>query len=177
MPHESDEADFREVVRGLIAGDFSRLEPEFLARPDGGPSRIVAWCQAGRFDDQPDALAEAFTCACFLGRVDEAERLLGRGAELAGGSRTGLNAMHWAVNRGQAGSVELLLRHGPDLEVRNVYGGTALGTAVWSAIHEPREAHRAIIERLLEAGARVEEAEYPSGDEPIDAILRRYGAR
>jgi hypothetical protein len=57
-----------------------------------------------------------------------------------------------------------------------MYGGTALGTAVWSAINEPLTAHLIIIEELLTAGARVQESGYPAGRDDIDNLLRRYGA-
>lgn len=57
-----------------------------------------------------------------------------------------------------------------------MYGVTALGTAVWPAINEPRADHLAIIEELPAAGARVQEAGYPTEREGIDALLRRYGA-
>lgn len=53
----------------------------------------------------------------------------------------GLDALHWAANRGQPTVVRLLINAGADLETRSMYGGTALGTAVWSAIHEPRGDH------------------------------------
>ena len=56
-----------------------------------------------------------------------------------------MNAFHWAANRGQLKTVEMLARHGVPLEIRNSYGGTVLGTAVWSAIHEPKPDHIAII--------------------------------
>jgi hypothetical protein len=55
-----------------------------------------------------------------------------------------------------------------------MYGGTALGTAIWAAINEPRRDHLQIIEELLNAGARWDDAEYPTGHQPIDAILERY---
>ena len=48
--------------------------------------------------------------------------------------------------------------------------------AVWSAINEPKPAHPAIIETLLLAGAHVHEAGFPTGNERIDEILRRFGA-
>ena len=57
-----------------------------------------------------------------------------------------------------------------------MYDGTALGTAVWAAINEPRPDHFAIIEELLATGARVQDAGYPSGWDDIDVLLRRYGA-
>ena len=35
----------------------------------------------------------------------------------------------------------------------------------------------AVIQTLLEAGARIEEADYPTGSPEVDDVLRRYGAR
>jgi hypothetical protein len=72
--------------------------------------------------------------------------------------------------------VKLLLRHHAPLEVHNAYGGTVLGCAVYSAVHEPRPEHIAIIEALLAAGANVGAADYPSGDARVDEALHRFGA-
>jgi hypothetical protein len=72
--------------------------------------------------------------------------------------------------------VERLIEAGASLEARNVYGGTVLGCAVWSAVHEPRAEHARIVERLLAAGVDVREAAYPSGDAVVDGVLERYGA-
>ena len=163
-------------MQGLRRGDFSRLEPLFVENADGTPPTIVDWCENGRFANEPEALAEALSCACFNGRTGAADYLLQRGVAPQGGAGTGLNALHWAANRGQLEAVRLLLRHKAPLETRSMYGGTALGTAVWSAIHEPRPPHLQIIEELLQAGARVAEAGYPSGNDQIDALLRRHGA-
>ncbi len=87
-----------------------------------------------------------------------------------------MDALHWAANRGQLEIVRLLLRPKAPLETRSMYGATVLGTAVWSAIHEPRPGQLQIIEELLNAGARVNEVEYPTGKEQIDALLQRFGA-
>lgn len=166
---------FSEAIQGLQQGDFSRLAPLF-GRSGVSVSPMVRWYDDGTFRSQPDALNEAFTCACFNGCVDVAEHLLSRGVAAAGGAATGLNALHWAVNRGQLEIARLLLRHQAPLEVRNCHGGTVLGCAVWSAVHETRPTHPAIIELLLESGADIGQAEYPCGDPRIDAILRRFGA-
>ncbi len=174
-PTSDDEPVLRDAVKGLMRGDFSRLEPIF-AETAGAPARVIAWHAAGRFLDEPHALAEALTGASFLGRVDVAEYLLTQGVDPSGGNGTGLNALHWAANRGQLDAVRLLIRRGAPLETRSMHGGTALGTAVWSAINEPRPQHLAIIEALLEAGARVQDAGYPTTREEIDGLLRRYGA-
>jgi len=128
------------------------------------------------FANEPEALAEALTCACFLGHTSVAEYLLDQGVDPAAGFATGLNAFHWAANRGQLGTTKLLIDHKAALETRNMYGGTVLGTAVWSAINEPRGEQLRVIEELLKAGARIEEAEYPTGDERVDEVLQRYDA-
>jgi hypothetical protein len=166
---------FDDTLKGLRRGDFSRLEPLFDAGPSSaGRSRIIEWYEEGRFREEPEALAEALTCACFLGRTSVAEYLLRQGVPPSGGAGTGLNAVHWAANRGQLEAVRLLIRWRVPLDTRSMHGGNVLDTAVWSAINEPRTDHPRIIEALLEAGARLETEEYPTGHEHVDAILRRY---
>lgn len=170
----SDDAAFADALEGLQQGDFSRLEPLFDEHAGSGRARIVAWLEEGRFRDQPAALAEALTCASFLGRTRVVEYLLSQGVDAAGGAGTGLNALHWAANRGQLEAVRLLIRAKAPLETRSMYGGTALGTVVWAAVHEPRGEQQRIIEELLDAGADPEQADYPTGHEQIDALLRRH---
>jgi ankyrin repeat protein len=176
MPTNSnDDAIFRDALEGLHRGDFSRLEPLFDDRPDrAGRSRIIELYEEGRFRDEPKALAEALTCACFLGRTSVADYLMTRGIDPSMGSGTGMDAFHWAANRGQLEAVRLLIRAKAPLETRSMYDGTVLDTAVWSAINEPRPDHPQIIEELLKAGARLEDVECPTGNERIDAILRRH---
>lgn len=163
-------ADF---IAGMRAGDFSAWEPAFK----GSPSQVEAWDASGAFRDLPDVRAEALTCACFLGCEGPARYFLDQGVAVSGGTATGMNALHWAVNRGQPATVRLLLERGAPLEARSMYDGTALGTAVWSAVNESRAGHPAIIEELLRAGARVSDAGYPSGDAAIDELLAKHGAR
>src|SRR2546430_17046272 len=84
--------DFAEVVRGLMAGDFSRLAPLFEAPPDRSPAPIVSWHERGLFTDEPKALDEAFSCACFNGCTQVVEYFLSKGAHPSAGANTGLNA-------------------------------------------------------------------------------------
>lgn len=169
------QADFPDALLGLERGDFSRLDPLFAREANGNkPCLVVQWHAVGLFGDQPEALAEAFTCACFLGRTEAAEYFLEKGISPSGGAKTGLNAFHWAVNRGQLEAVRLLIRWKAPMETRGMYGGNVLDTAVWSAINEPRPNHLPIIEELLKAGARLETEEYPTGHETIDAMLRQH---
>ena len=174
----NNETAFQDAVAGLLAGDFSHLAPLFTDdRPDAGQRcAIIVWYEQGLFVNEPKALAEALTCACFLGCTTVADYLLKQGVDATAGNATGLNALHWVANRGQLEVVRLLLQRQTPLEKRNMYGGTALGTAVYAAIHEPRADHLQIIEALLNAGARVGEAEYPTGNAQIDELLRHHGA-
>jgi hypothetical protein len=173
MPTD-DRAALDDALAGLRQGDCTRLTPLFgdPAHPSRAESRIVDWVEAGAFAEHPDALAEALTCACWLGRTGVAAHLLDRGVDPAAGTATGLDALHWAANRGQLAAVRLLLARGASPETVSSFGGTALRTAVWSAIHEPRPDHLAIVGALLAAGARPERAGYPTGHARIDALLR-----
>jgi hypothetical protein len=169
---------FLDALQGLKNGDFSRLEPLFAGEVVGARNRarIVEWHEEDRFRDEPAALAEALTCACFLGRTAVATYLLTHGIDPSGGIGTGLNAFHWAANRGQLEAVRLLIRWNAPLEPRSMYGGNVLDTAVWSAINEPRPAHVQIVEELLKAGARLVDEEWPTGHKEIDAVLKSYKA-
>ena len=166
----------QEAAAGLERGDFSKLAPLFgdPSRPDVAAGQIVTWIDAGAFADMPDVLAEALTCACWLGQVGVAARLLDRGVDPAAGIGTGLSPLHWAANRGQRAAVELLLARGAPMEQRSMYDGTALGTAVWAAQHEPRGDQLGVIRALLTAGADPAAAEYPTGHAEVDALLARY---
>jgi ubiquinone/menaquinone biosynthesis C-methylase UbiE len=165
-------ATFEEAVSGLLRGDFSELAPLFFDYADGSLAPIVEWQKSGRFSAESKALEEALTCACFNGARRTAEFLLKQGVKPSGGAGTGLDAFHWAVNRGQREIVDLLLQHRAPLETRNMYGGTVLGCAVWSALSEPRPTHLQIIESLVAAGANRNEAKYPSGNPDIDRLLK-----
>lgn len=177
---ENDESEvdmtFQEAVRGFIAGDFSRLAPLFETPSDRSSCPVIEWYESGLFASEPKALEEAFTCACFNGCTHVIEYFLARGVNPNGGANTGLNAFHWAANRGQLKAVEILIRNKASLETQNAYEGTVLGCVVWSALHEPKPDHIRIIKALLDAGAQVGAADYPSGDERVDEVLRQHGA-
>jgi hypothetical protein len=171
---------WRDAHKGLERGDFSHLAPLFdpLPSPGGDKCRIIEWYEQGYFDDEPKSLAEALTCACFLGRTTVADFLLTQGVDPAAGIGTGLSGFHWAANRGNLDTVNLLIERKAPLEQENMYGGTVLACAVWSAIHEPSADHLPIIEALIAAGAKIDAidpADYPTGNERIDETLRRHG--
>src|SRR5687768_9469111 len=98
------DADFGAVTAALHRGDFSALDPLF-ALPPPERSPLVDWVREGKFAVDRPALNEALTCACFNGRTAWIPFLLEHGADLVAGARTGLNALHWAANRGQLEAV------------------------------------------------------------------------
>lgn len=178
-PKENNDPIFRAAIRDLEEGNFSRLEPLFrnLASSSRATCQIIEWYDLGYFKNEPKALNEALTCACFNGCTSVAKFLMDRGVDPLAGFGTGMNGFHWAANRGQLETVKLLAERKVQMEVENMYGGTVLGCTVWSAVHEPRAGQMEVAEALLIAGANVDAAEYPSGNARVDEILRRHGAK
>jgi ankyrin repeat protein len=123
-------------------------------------------------------LQSGFIWACEYGYKEVVEFLLDQGVDLRAGQNTGQTPLHLAAHRGQLEVIKLLLERGAPLEARNVYGGTVLGQATWSVMHGERSIDFVpVIEALLAAGARIEQADYPTGNERVDEVLRRHGAR
>jgi len=143
------------TVDALEKGDFSRLE-DLLGGPAGFDQRIVEWLDDGKFDDAPETLAEALTCACMLGRTATARYLIENGVDPYAGMKTWLAGPHYAASSGRLSTVQMLIEKKVPLEVRNLYGGTVLGQALWSAINEYKPSHADIITALIDAGAVVE---------------------
>jgi ankyrin repeat protein len=121
-------------------------------------------------------MEQALIWACLYGRTSVADFLLEKGVAPGAQDGQGETGLHWAAHAGHLDTVKLLIKRKAPLEVKNRYGGTVLGQATWSAINAPRDDHALIIEALIEAGAKVEEADYPTGNESVDAVLRRRGA-
>jgi hypothetical protein len=143
------------ALDALEKGDFSRLEA-VLGGPEAFDRQIIQWYDDGRFDDTPDILAEALTCACMLGRSGTASYLIDHGVDPYAGMKTWLAGPHYAVSGGHLDTVQMLLDKEIPLEVKNLHDGTMLGQAFWSAINEHKPSHADIIEALIKAGAVVE---------------------
>lgn len=172
MSEMSDKA-----LKELDRGNFTRLD-DLLRDNDATIFDILE--AAGHPKEHLD---EAFTWACMIGRVDDAERLLDLGADPKAGIKTGLAGAHYAASGAHLPVIEMLMRRKVPLETVNMYGGTVLGQALWSAVHEHRDAHVSVIEALIEAGAEIEpgtlewweEQDVPSGEtqERVAAALNR----
>jgi ankyrin repeat protein len=147
----------------------------FLAA-HGAPLHFATAAALGRIDEVRRLLNQAFRYACMYGGPAIVELLLARGADVREPNRDGQTPLHCAVIGGQLETVKLLLQHDPPLEARNVYGGTVLGQACWSAAHDgDRASYAEMIELLIAAGAKVPPRHVPVTPE-IDELLRRYGS-
>ena len=115
---------------------------------------------------------EAFIEACMHGRTRVAEFLLNQGVDPSAQVNTGQTGLHYAAHGGHLETVRMLLERNAPLEVKNMYGGTVLGQALWSATNEPRADHLPIIEALIAAGAKIK----PDWSKGIDEVRRRPDA-
>lgn len=132
-------------------------------------------------------MEQGFLWACQYGRTAVVESLLEKGAGLLNRADNEQTALHCAVIGAHLDIIEVLLARGASLERKNVYGGTALGQALWSAINgDAGSDYVPIIETLIDAGAEIEKgslawlARQGGGSlatkERIVEVLRQRGA-
>jgi len=146
---------WQQVLHHLDKGNFSRLE-DVLGGPQRFDEQIIKWFDKGKFKAEPEALAEAFTCACMLGREKVVAHLLDKGVDAYAGMKTGLSGFHYAASSGRLNVIELLIERSVPIEVESTYGATVFGQAMWSAVNERKPDHAPIIEALIAAGAVVD---------------------
>ncbi|MBP1964140.1 ankyrin repeat domain-containing protein [Paenibacillus aceris] len=84
-------------------------------------------------------------------------------------------ALHNAAMRGNDEAVRLLLEHGASAHLTHGYGGNALNSCMWGAIHIRDSAgdYPAVAELLIQAGAPL--PKQASGSEAVIEVLARYG--
>ena len=119
---------------------------------------------------------EGFGYACAYGRREVVRFLLEKDVDLATQVGGGQTALHEAVISGDIETVKLLPKYNPPLEVKNMFGGTVFGQALWSAAHggDP-DNYVAILEALSKAGARIPER-HISVNSRVDAWLAARGS-
>jgi ankyrin repeat protein len=70
-------------------------------------------------------------------------------------ANTGQTALHWSVIGGHPDTITLLINRGANLEDKNMYGGTPLEQALWSAAHAGSKInYAAIVDLLRSHGAK-----------------------
>jgi ankyrin repeat protein len=123
-------------------------------------------------------LQVALVWAAMHRRLAVVELLLRKGVDSGSRDRRGWTALHWAAHYGYPEIVDLLLKFDPPLEIENEFGGTPLNQTVWTTIHERLlPDHLVILDRLIEAGAKVEPGWFdaslrPPLDPRVATVLR-----
>ena len=122
-------------------------------------------------------LEEAFWSACKYGHTGVAECLLKCGLDIdakGGANNTGLML---ASQRGRRDMVEMLLGYEASVELKNDYGGTALGSALYFLANHPvpDADYAGVIELLINAGSEFNFADKLTGDDEVDDMLRKRG--
>jgi hypothetical protein len=121
-------------------------------------------------------LARGFLWACAYGRNAVVEFLLDKGVDIATVDSGGQSGLHWAVMGGHLSTIHVLMKRKAPLEIKNVYGGTVLGQAVWSAAHGGDPAiYVPVLEALITSGAKLMER-HPPINKRIDDLLQRHGS-
>ena len=122
-------------------------------------------------------LEGAFWCACKYGHTKVAECLLKCGVDIdamGGANNTGLML---AAQRGRRDTVEMLLDCRASVELKNDFGGSALGSTMYFLANHPviGADYAGVIELLLNAGSEFNFADKATGDDEVDDMLRRRG--
>jgi hypothetical protein len=165
-------ANGRPKAAEFLAGNGARLDLASAAAL--GRLDLVEPYFTGNGTLKPDATQEqmnkGLVYACEYGRRAVVEFLIEKGVDPATNGGTGQTALHMAVIGGHLEIVKLLLKHGAPLETENVYGGTALGQALWSAAHggDP-DLYVAILGTLVAAGAKL-----PKRHEPVNSKVDEW---
>ena len=146
------------------------LVQQFVSRADLNASLIPL---PNEPSEAKARLEEAFIRACQFGHNSVSEFLLDEGVDPAAQVGVGQTGFHYAAHAGQLETVKLLIARGAPLEVKNMYGGTVLGQALWSAFNEPKANHLAIIDTLINAGANIK----PEWNEWIDELRHRQNEK
>lgn len=166
---------FLYAVAAMERGDFSALEG-MVGGAGCFDDQIIDWYDKGYFETEPGTLAEILSAACMLGHARAAGYLLDKGVDSLAGIKTGLNGFHWAASSGRLDLIRLFIEKKVPIQVRNMYGGTVLDQALWSAINEYSPDHADIIEALIDAGAVIEPGTlewWRSEDVPSDETRAR----
>ena len=134
-----------------------------------------------RFIDEGDIssgeLEEAYWSACKYGHTEVVECLIKCGVDIdarGGANNTGLML---ASQRGRRDTAEMLLDFGASVELKNDFGGTALGSTMYFLANHPvpDTDYAGVIELLINAGSEFNFADTLTGDDKVDDMLRKRG--
>ena len=155
-----DEAFMAAAVTGdrATATELAQADPGMVERLH--PFDRCAPVEIAKQPDRADILRLMHAVGFDMNQVDDSD----------------MPALHGAAWFGRADNIEALIEFDPDLELENMFGGTALGTAIHGSANCPDAAagdyERSVL-LLLEAGARIrpDHGHYDMGTEEVLAVL------
>ncbi|HTQ08562.1 MAG TPA: ankyrin repeat domain-containing protein [Fimbriimonadaceae bacterium] len=165
-----------------------RVYDYLFERSPAGLRLAAACCRGDRdaayriLDDNPSVAAglpeEDKVLLCYSGRTpnpDAVRLMLEVGFDPNTQDRENFTVAHWASFHGRDDLMEIILPYRPDLELRNVYGGTVLTTMMFGSRNRWYENgnYARALELLIAAGAKLPEK--LGGSEEVVEVLKRHG--
>ena len=152
------------LLDALWCGDDARADAVLAADP-----QLVARAPEKALRQVADAARNNNTAAV--------QAMLARGFPVTALSQHGAMPLHWAALHGNPAMLRDVLDRDPPIEARDLeFKGTAVGWLIhgalsgWPGISTGR--HGDCARLLLDAGAHVDEASLPTGNDALDAVLR-----
>ncbi|MBC8065960.1 MAG: hypothetical protein H7Y17_14095 [Chlorobia bacterium] len=103
---------------------------------------------------------------------DKLALMLELGFDVNAQDHEGMGPVHWAGFHGDLDALKIILPYGPNLELKNGYGGTALSTTCYGSLHgwyTKTGDYAECVQMLIEAGSVVTES--MSGSEAVNSVL------
>jgi ankyrin repeat protein len=159
--------------------DRSSPERRFVAaceRADGDTVRAMLKESPGIAAALPDQDQRLLADAAWDNNVDAVRMMLEAGFDPHVRGMDDSTPLHQASFHGFHEVVKVLLQYDPPLTARNQYDARPLDTAIYGSVHSWRYDgdFPATVEALLQAGAEVDADAVPTGNDAVDAVLRRY---
>ena len=166
-------------VLGLLlerAGPLERLL-DALWRGDGAAADAVLAAAPALVDRASERALRAVADAARNNNAAAVEAMLARGFPVTARSQHGAMPLHWAAFHGNPEMLRGVLERDPPLKACDLeFKGTAVGWLIqgalggWRGMSTGR--HDDCARLLLDAGAHVDEASLPTGNDALDAVLR-----
>ena len=158
----------------------SPVESQLLARcaaGDEAEARRIAEAHPGLVASLPEADRRQLLHAAWTAQTAIVKLMLSLGFDIHIADDDKMTPLHWAAFHGHVEVAAALLEadDSPPLTWLNAYGGTPLATCLYGSRFGWRDDgdHLRAMQLLVDAGSEVRAEWLPTGDDDMDAILRR----